>query len=188
MRRRLALPNRMILYLGTIEPRKGIDTLLAAWAALAASLPGVHLVVAGKPGWGTDQLHTQVRHLGLQDRVHWTGYVADADLPALYSAAEVFAFPSRYEGFGLPPLEAMACGTPVVSSSAASLPEVVGDAGLLVPPDDAPALAEALRHVLTEPGLHAELRARGLYRAGEFTWQRTASLTRTVYEAVVSSQ
>ncbi len=188
VRTRFELPDRIALYVGTIEPRKGIDTLLAAWATLAASRPGVSLVIAGKPGWYTDRLHVRVRQLGLEKHVHWTGYVPAAVLPALYSAAEVFVFPSRYEGFGLPPLEAMACGTPVVSSSAAALPEVVGDAGLLVPPDDVPALAGALQRVLAEPALRAELRARGLRHASAFTWQRTAAQTRAVYEAVVRCQ
>ena len=185
VRRRLSLPARIALYVGTIEPRKGLDTLLSAWVSIAQSLPDVHLAIAGKPGWYVERLHAQVEELGLAQRVHWTGYVSDADLPALYSAAEVFAFPSRYEGFGLTPLEAMACGAPVVSSNAAALPEVVGQAGLLVPPDDVPALAAMLHLALSQPALQAELRGRGLRRAREFTWQRTAMLTRQVYQAAL---
>lgn len=185
VRQRRDLPRRFALYVGTIEPRKGLDTLLSAWAPVAQSLPDIHLVIAGKPGWYVERLHTQVDKLGLARRVHWTGYVPDADLPALYGAAEVFVFPSRYEGFGLTPLEAMACGVPVVSSNAAALPEVIGEAGLLVPPDDVPALAAMLQLALTQPALRAELRARGLGRAREFTWQRTALLTRQVYDAAL---
>nr|MBA3948001.1 glycosyltransferase family 4 protein [Herpetosiphonaceae bacterium] len=186
LRARLHLAERMILYVGTIEPRKGIDTLLDAWALLAAELPDTQLVIAGKLGWYTERLHLQIEQLGLAGRVLWTGYVADEDLPALYSAADVFVFPSRYEGFGLPPLEAMACGTPVVVSNAAALPEVVGAAGLLHPPNDAIALARLLRLVLNQPALHAELRARGLRQARSFSWWRTAQQTAAVYRAALA--
>ncbi len=186
LRARLQLPERMVLYVGTVEPRKGLDTLLDAWALLAAELPETQLVIAGKLGWYTDRLHDQLRRLGLTERVHWTGYVADEDLPALYGAADVFVFPSRYEGFGLPPLEAMACGTPVVASNAAALPEVVGTAGLLHAPDDAVALARLLWLVLSQPALHTELRARGLRQAHGFSWQRTARQTLAVYHAALA--
>ena len=187
LRGRLGLPGRFLLYVGTLEPRKGIDTLLSAWARIASRLPDVDLVIAGKPGWHTDRLHLQARDLGVEPRVRWTGYVDHGDLPALYSAAEALVFPSRYEGFGLPPLEAMACGTPVITSNSSSLPEVVGDAGLLLPPDDVSALAHAIYLVMTQPALRAELRERGLRRARDFTWERTAARTRAVYESVLRS-
>jgi glycosyltransferase involved in cell wall biosynthesis len=185
VRSNLKLPERFILYVGTIEPRKGIDTLLSAWSEIAAIMPDVQLVIAGKPGWYVERLYTLVRDCGLEQRVHWTGYVQDVDLPALYSAAEVFVFPSRYEGFGLPPLEAMACGVPVIASCASSIPEAVHDAGLLVPPDDVAALAAMLHLALTQTELQAELRARGFRRAAEFSWERTAKLTHEVYERVM---
>ena len=181
VRERYELPVAFILYVGTLEPRKGLDTLVDAYAALADTLPH-DLVIAGKRGWYTEALFTQVRHLGLEHRVRFTDYVADADLPALYSRATAFAFPSRYEGFGLPPLEAMACGTPVVSSDAASLPEAVGDAGLLVPPDDPIALAVALRRLLEHADLRARLSAAGLVQAQRFTWEETARKTLAVYQ------
>ena len=181
VRGRYALPETFILYVGTLEPRKGLDTLVDAYATLADALSH-DLVIAGKRGWYTQSLFAQVRRLGLERRVHFTNYVADADLPALYSLAAIFAFPSRYEGFGLPPLEAMACGTPVVSSNAASLPEAVGDAGLLVPPDDPVALAAALRRVLEDADLRARLHAAGLAQAQRFTWEETARQTLTVYQ------
>ncbi|MCL6430951.1 MAG: glycosyltransferase family 4 protein [Anaerolineae bacterium] len=183
VRERYGLPERVILYLGTLEPRKGLDTLIAAFARLAGDLPH-HLVIAGKRGWYTEPLFRQVRALGLERRVHFPGYVAAGDQAALYSLADLFASPSRYEGFGLPVLEAMACGTPVVCSQAASLPEVAGDAAVLVPPGDVEALAAGLRGVLQDSALRQGLRERGLERAHRFTWEETARRTLAVYEQV----
>ncbi len=184
VRQRYGLPEAFILYIGTLEPRKGLDTLLAAFVQAASTLAH-DLVVVGKKGWYTEHLFNQVRVFGLEKRVHFTGYVADEDLPALYAAASLFAFPSRYEGFGLPPLEAMACGTPVVSSNAASLPEVVGQAGLSVPPDDAAALANAIWQVLCSPELSARLRQSGRQQAQGFTWDETARQTLAVYNQLL---
>ncbi len=181
VRQEYGLPPAIILYVGTIEPRKGLDTLIAAYAASAAEIPH-DLVITGKKGWYTEPLFRQVEALGLGQRVRFTDYVADEDLPGLYNLADLFVYPSRYEGFGLPPLEAMACGVPVVSSNAASLPEVVGNAALLVPPDDAEALAAAIRRVLDDEALQAEMRARGLERAKRFTWEETARRTAEIYE------
>ena len=183
VRDRYDLPASIILYVGTLEPRKGLDTLVNAFAALAGDFPHA-LVIAGKKGWYTQPLFRQVEDLGLRYRIRFTDYVADEDLPVLYNLADLFVFPSRYEGFGLPPLEAMACGVPVVSSNAASLPEVVGDAGILVPPDNAGALAAAMRQVLTSEGQRAELGARGLAQAARFTWEETARQTVRVYEGL----
>jgi glycosyltransferase involved in cell wall biosynthesis len=126
-----------------------------------------------------------VQALGIGDKILLTGPLADGDLAALYSGAKLFLFPSLCEGFGLPPLEAMACGTPVVCSNATSLPEVVGDAALTVDPHDVEALAEAIGRVLSEPKLAAELRTRSLERAQQFTWQRTARETMGVYNQVL---
>src|SRR6185437_16647875 len=117
--------------------------------------------------------------------VHFTGYVPEADLPALYSGAEAFVFPSLYEGFGMPPIEAMACGTPVIASNVSSLPEVVGDAALLVDPLDVDAIAEAIHRVLTDHDLADDLRNRGLARAKQFTWERAARETLTAYDQVL---
>jgi glycosyltransferase involved in cell wall biosynthesis len=146
----------------------------------------VSLVIAGKAQWRESEVYGAVQQAGLEGRVVFPGYVDDADLPALYSAATVFVYPSLYEGFGLPPLEAMACGTPVISSDAASLPEVVGDAALLVDPTDSTALAQALRAVLTQPSLQADLRGRGLDQAALFSWERCAAQTLAVYRQVCS--
>ena len=184
VRRRLNLPPTFILFVGNIEPRKGLDTLVDAFSRLVADKP-VHLVIAGAAGWYAGRLGDQIRALGLQGRVHAIGYVADEDLPAVFSAATLFAYPSRYEGFGLPPLEAMACGVPVVCSNAASLPEVVGDAAITVPPDDVAALGEALRRVLDDEELRCLMRERGLRRASTFTWQETARRTLAVYGSLL---
>lgn len=183
LRKKYALPSDIILYLGTLEPRKGLDTLVAAYAALADRVPHA-LVIAGKRGWYTEPLFRQVRELGLEARVHFTDYIPDADMSGLLNLAQVFVFPSRYEGFGLPPLEAMACGTPVIASNASSLPEVVGDAGLQVPPDDVAALARAIQRLIADADLRARLRAAGLARAATFTWEETARRTVEVYEEV----
>jgi glycosyltransferase involved in cell wall biosynthesis len=184
LRHKYVLPARIVLYVGTLEPRKGLDTLVAAFAILATDLPH-DLVIAGKRGWYTEGLFRQVTQLGLESRVHFTDYVPDEDLPGLLNLADLFVFPSRYEGFGLPPLEAMACGVPVVTTTAASLPEVVGNAALLVPPGDAEALTAALRRGLTDAGLRADLRGRGMERARCFTWEATARRTLQVYEELL---
>jgi glycosyltransferase involved in cell wall biosynthesis len=185
LRERLGLPERFILYLGTIEPRKNLLTLLEAYRALVAAGETADLVIAGRRGWLFAPVFARVRELGLEQRVHFTGWIAEEDLPLLLAAARVFAFPSEYEGFGLPPLEAMAVGTPVVAANAAALPEVVGDAGLLVPPRDVAALVAALQRVLSDAELARTLRARGLARARRFSWEKAALETLAVYRAVV---
>jgi glycosyltransferase involved in cell wall biosynthesis len=186
VRAKYHLPERFILFVGTIEPRKNLVTLLEAFAALRSGgrHPGLGLVIAGGKGWLYGEFFERLRTLGLEKTVILTGYVPEADLPALLNSAEVFAFPSSFEGFGLPPLEAMACGVPVVCSNATSLPEVVGEAGLLVPPDDAASWTEALGRLLDDAELRGELRARGLARARLYTWEAAAQKTLAVYEAV----
>lgn len=174
-----------LLYVGGINARKNIAGLFEAYARVRDQHPGVSLVVAGKRQWQTGEIDTTLRRFNLENDVVFTGYVADGDLPALYSAAEAFVFPSLYEGFGLPPLEAMACGTPVITSNTSSLPEVVGDAAITVDPYDVDALAAAITRVLSDAELRAELRARGLARAAQFTWERAARETLDVYRAVL---
>jgi glycosyltransferase involved in cell wall biosynthesis len=188
VRARYRLPQRFILYVGTIEPRKNLVTLLEAYAALrAAGLhPDVGLVIAGGTGWLVGSFFDRLRTLGLNEIVTLTGFVPDKDLPALYNCAEIFAFPSVFEGFGLPPLEAMACGVPVLSSQASSLPEVVGQAGLLLPPLDAGAWRAALDQVLADPALRADLRQRGLAQAAQFTWDAAARQMLDVYQGLLS--
>ena len=171
-----------ILYTGTLEPRKNVPALIRAYARLRNEAKITHrLVLAGKKGWLYDEIMESVRTLGLERDVMFTGYVADEDMPYLYNGADLFVYPSFYEGFGLPPLEAMACGCPVVTSNTSSLPEVVGDAGLMVDPHRPEELAEAMGRVLDDSGLRSELRERGLRRAAEFSWQRCAAETLAVY-------
>lgn len=189
LRQRYGLPPRFILYLGTLEPRKNIETLVRAYATLGRQDPAApQLVIAGGAGWRYQAVFELVEGLGLKDQVRFPGFVPQTELPTWYSAAEIFVYPSRYEGFGLPPLEAMACGTPVITSTASSLPEVVGDAGMQVEATDVDALAEAVRQALADANLRADLRARGLARAATFTWQRTARATAAVYDAVLAGR
>ncbi len=189
VRERYRLPGRYVLYLGTIEPRKNLVTLLEAYRALLAREKDMpDLVIAGRKGWLYQPVFDRVRELGLAPRVRFTDWIASDDAPALLSAADVFVFPSLYEGFGLPPLEAMACGTPVICSNASSLPEVVGEAGVLFDPQDPGALAGALARVLADESLRAELRERGLAQAARFSWERAARETLAVYRQAAASR
>jgi len=182
---RYRLQPPYILFVGAIEPRKNLAMLLRAFAALCQEPDFRHqLVIAGGKGWLYDEVFRTAERLNLGDRLRFAGFVADEDLPALYSAADLFAHPAHFEGFGLPPLEAMACGTPVVASDATSLPEVVGEGGLLLPPRDERAWAEALRRVATDRALHDRLAAQGLQQAARFSWAETARRTVEVYRAV----
>lgn len=188
VRSRYSLPGRFILGLGTLQPRKNFVGLIDAFVRLlAAGDPGLadlHLVIVGGPGWMYDQIAARVIATGLEGRVHLPGFVDDADLPAVYSLASAFAFPSWYEGFGLPLLEAMACGTPVVAADNSSLPEVVGNAGLLVSTGDTDALAGALARLLTDEALRARLVAAGREQAQRFTWERVARQLWETYRSV----
>jgi glycosyltransferase involved in cell wall biosynthesis len=188
-RDRYGLAGPYFLYVGTLQPRKNLVRLVEAFAKMLEEsdqvLPsGLHLVLAGQKGWLADDLLGQVRKLGLGNRVVLTGYVPDSDLPALLSGALAFVFPSLYEGFGLPVLEAMACGTPVVCSNTSSLPEVARNAALLVEPQDTTALAEALARIAGEEELRTTLTERGLARVQDFSWQRSAEQVLGVLENV----
>ncbi len=178
-RRQRGLPPRYLLYLGNLEPRKNLSRLVQAYARIRGC--GAALVLAGARGWGYAELFQLVETLGLSRQVLFPGFVPREELPLWYNGAEALVYPSLYEGFGLPPLEAMACGTPVLTSTASSLPEVVGEAGLLVPPDDVPGLAEAMQRLLREEELRADLRQRGLQQARRFTWEQTAQETANLY-------
>ena len=160
-----------LLTVSTIEPRKNLSRLFQAWRLMDFKYPGINLVVAGS--W---RRHVQNTGLlkELPDGVHLIGYVEDTDLPALYSGALAFVYPSVYEGFGLPPLEAMACGTPVITSKATSIPEVVGDAGLLFDPYNVEEIAQTMDRIIRDENLRQELRLKGLERAEQFSWDNTA--------------
>jgi glycosyltransferase involved in cell wall biosynthesis len=176
------LPEEFILHVGTLQPRKNLVRLIRAYRQMQTDAP---LALVGGRGWQYEAILTEIEKLGLTDKVIMPGYVPADELPLWYNAASVLAYPSLYEGFGLPVVEAMACGTPVVTSSVSSMPEAAGgDAGaaLLVPPYETEALAEALSRVLTDGALRDELRTRGLRQSAGFSWQRTAAATVTAYQ------
>jgi glycosyltransferase involved in cell wall biosynthesis len=177
-----------ILSVGSIQPRKNLTRLVAAYARLRreraeGKLP--RLVIVGKQAWLYDETLRAIEEQGIGDLTVLTGYVPDADLPALYSGAVCFVYPSYFEGFGLPPLEAMQCGAPVIAGNRTSLPEVVGEAGLLVDPFDEAAIAAAIARLIDDSDLRAELRVKGLERARMFDWHETARRTLSVYRQIV---
>lgn len=180
VREKYHLPSQFILSVGTVQPRKNYAALISALARLPHA--DIHLVIVGGRGWLYQDIFARVDELGLQERVHFVGFAADADLPAIYNLAQVFALPTLYEGFGLPPLEAMACGVPVLTSDNSSLPEVVGDAGLMVDAGDMDALTDALTRLLDDADLRRTLIERGLARARRFTWQDTARQVLQAYQ------
>lgn len=175
IRQRYGLDRPFIFSVGTLEPRKNYGRLIQAYAAVRARERLPHqLVIAGGQGWLYQSIFDTVRQLDLQENVRFLGYVDEADLPALYSLADAFAFPSRYEGFGIPVIEAMACGTPVITANNSSLPEAAGDAALLVAAEDVDGLAQAIGQVLTDDVLRSTLRQRGFSQAARFTWADAA--------------
>ena len=179
-RSRHSLPQRFWLFLGTLEPRKNLPMLLRAYAQ-APSKERLPLLLAGGKGWMAEEVFKAIEELDLSDSVKHFGFVPAADLPLWYNCAEAFIYPSVYEGFGLPVLEAMACGTPVITSDVSSLPEVVGESGLRLPPADESRWSEALRTCLQDEDWLAAARSRGLERAKRFSWARTAELTLDSY-------
>jgi len=185
VRRRYGLPERFVLFVGTLEPRKNIARLIDAYATLPERLQrDAGLVMAGGKGWLSDTMRDEVARRGMGDRVRFIGYVRPEDMASLYSLATTFAYPSLYEGFGLPVLEAMVCGTPVLTSNVSSLPEVAGDAALLVSPTDVGEIADGLAQMLEDAALAAKLSARGLEWTTRFSWDRCARETLAVYESL----
>jgi glycosyltransferase involved in cell wall biosynthesis len=183
------LPESFLLYLGTLEPRKNIDGLLRAyalWREQAGHAPP--LVIAGGKGWYYAQIFELVEALALTGQVIFPGYVSQAELPLWYNAATAFVYPSHFEGFGLPVLEAMACGTPVITSTASSLPEVAGPNGAacLINPADTAALAQAMAAVMSQPDLRRDMAQQGRARAGLFRWEKTARQTVNVYQKALT--
>jgi len=187
VRQRYNLPEQFILYVGIVEPRKNLSLLINSYKTLVSEGTHPPLVIVGRFGWMYNELLDQIDTLGLKNQIHFTGYVPQADLPIVYNLAEVFVYPSIYEGFGLPPLEAMACGTPVITTAVSSMPEHVGDAGVLVPAEDETALSRAIQKVLTDQTLREQLRSKGPKQAAKFTWERTAQETLRVYRKVLQA-
>ena len=183
-RQRAGLPQRYVLCVGTLEPRKNHIRLVEAFAGLHSR--NTKLVLAGGKGWLYEELFAKVEALGVADDVIFAGYVPNEDLPLWYNAAVAFAYPSLYEGFGMPVLEAQACGTPVMTSTASSLPEAAGDGALMVDASDVTAITAALGCILSDEPLRDDLRARGLVHAGQFTWAQTARETARVYRHTIA--
>jgi glycosyltransferase involved in cell wall biosynthesis len=179
------LPARFWLFLGTLEPRKNLTTLLDAYATLPKKerLP---LVLAGGKGWDYEAIFERVAQHGLADSVHFPGFITAEDLPLWYNSAELLVYPSIYEGFGLPVLEAMACGTPAIVSDVSSLPEAAGDVGICVPPHDVQAWANALRSAYQDADWRQQASEAGVHHAARFTWQQTAQQTVRCYRRVLA--
>jgi glycosyltransferase involved in cell wall biosynthesis len=181
--KRYGLSAPYILYVGKLEARKNICRLLRAFhRARSATKADVRLVLVGRRFWDLEQMDATISELGLQPHVTELGYVAGEDLPALYSAAELFVFPSLWEGFGFPVLEAMKCGTPVITSNVSCLPEIAGGAALLVDPLSIDQIAESIASTMNDPAQRKSLAHRGLTQAAKFTWEETARKTLAAYE------
>ena len=179
------LPPRYVLYVGTLEPRKNVDVLIRAFGDTARKERLPHsLVVVGGRGWMTQAIETAIAEAGIGERLLMPGYVAREELPMWYSCADLLVYPSSYEGFGYPALEAMAAGVPVIAANTSSLPEVVGDAGVLVAPRAQAQLAAAMARVLTDSALAADLRGRGLEQAARFSWSDSVDVCLDVYRAL----
>jgi glycosyltransferase involved in cell wall biosynthesis len=187
MRTRYHLPVEYLLYVGTIEPRKNLTRLLRVWEPLYQAKEVPPLVIVGKRGWLSGDFFTRLENSPARDGVLLTGYIQDCDLPTIYGGATALVFPSLCEGFGLPPLEAMACGAPVVCSNTSSLPEVVGEAALTFDPTDDAAIEQALRRIVKDKELQAELHELGVQRAAGFSWGRAAQETVGVYRKLLGS-
>ncbi|MCJ7738624.1 MAG: glycosyltransferase family 4 protein [Anaerolineae bacterium] len=185
-RRRGGLPERFILSVGTLEPRKNLVNLVQAFARIRDG--DTVLVIAGGKGWFYEDVFAAVERLGLDDKVVFAGYIPQEELPLLYNAAEVFAYPSIYEGFGLPVVEAQSCGTPVICSNSSSLPEAAGDAAVMVDTRSVEALADGLSQLITDATLRRQLRQHGVKHASQFNWRRTAAQTSQVYRTALSER
>lgn len=173
-----------LLHVGTINPRKNLEFLIKVFAKVRTKFPNLQLVISGKKGWYYEGLFNLVEKLGLKNKVLFTDYISDSELPYLYAGAKIFVFPSLYEGFGLPPLEAIQSGTPVISSNTSSMPEVVGKAGILLPPNDERLWVEKITQLLQNRNLQQELIAKGKKQAAKFSWEKTAQQTVEIYEKI----
>jgi glycosyltransferase involved in cell wall biosynthesis len=185
-RRQKRLPERFLLHVGTLQPRKNIPQHNDAFADLGNT--DTALVLVGGKGWMYDEIFARVQALGLEKRVRFTGYVPDGELPLWYNAASALVFPSYYEGFGMPVLEAMACGTPVIAAHTSAIPEAAGDAALLFDPQDKEALRERIEAVLDDTSRAAKMRQKGLTQAARYSWPRAAREMLDVYQSALSDK
>ena len=187
--KKLGLDGDYFLYLGTLEPRKNIPRLIEAYALLQKKLGKVPLLVlAGRKGWLYESIFERVKELGLEKDVIFAGYVSNEDTPPLMAGAKAFVFPSLYEGFGMPPLEAMACGTPVIVANTASLPEVVGDSGLYVDPFDIESMVEAMERIVLDAELCKRLSLSGIEHASQFTWDNSGKILASVCRTMAGKE
>ncbi|MBT5016294.1 glycosyltransferase family 4 protein, partial [Candidatus Peregrinibacteria bacterium] len=182
-KKKFDLPEKFILGVGTLSPRKNFTRLIQAFAQIAPEHPDTHLVIVGNKGWDFDDILKGAS----RKKVHLIGYVESFELISLYNLAQVFVFPSLYEGFGIPPLEAMSCGCPVVTSNISSLPEVVGDSALLIDPYSTEEIAGAIGTLLSNKDLHADLGRKGLRQATKFSWEKSAKVLLEVFESLKTS-
>ncbi|MGQ9881101.1 MAG: glycosyltransferase family 4 protein [Armatimonadota bacterium] len=182
VRERYRLPKEFLLFVGTLEPRKNLSRLLEAYvlASRRVSLPP--LVLVGAPGWRSERILALARQQGVEGQLHFAGYISRENLPGVYAAAQALLYPSLYEGFGLPPLEAMGCGTPVLASNVSAVPEVIGDAGVLINPYDVQEMAEGILRIAQDETLRQRMVERGLERAQRFRWDEAAHQTLSVIE------
>ncbi len=183
VKKRFNLHHPFVLYVGTVEPRKNLTRVMEAWARLRRTLKAPHqLVITGFQAWAYAQVRDLIGRLGISRDVVFTGYVRDEELPLLYNASDLFVFPSLYEGFGMPVLEAMACGVPVLTAGTSSIPEVAGDAAVMIDPADVDAMAGAMREILEDGARRQRLAQAGLAQAARFSWEKTARETLEIYE------
>ena len=186
LRRKYNLPQQFILYVGTLEPRKNLRRLVRSLKVIRRKGFRQPLVLVGAAGWKLHELHAEIERLELKDAIRFTGYVPTKDLPGLFSLATLFVFPSLYEGFGLPPVEAMACGTPVLTSNCTSLAEICGGGAYLVDPTDDQAIAAGMMELLADEEMRRDLGKRGRFHARQFSWARAARKTTAIYKQVLN--
>lgn len=184
VKKKYKISGKYLIHIGTLNPRKNLSFLIKVFSQVIKQFPDYQLVITGKKGWYYQGLFDSVKELGLESKVIFTGYIEDKEKPLLYKGATIFVFPSLYEGFGLPPLEAMASGCPVISSNTSSLPEILGSAGILLSPSDELAWVRSIKSVLSDKKIQNNLSKQGILQAKKFSWEKTARETLEVYEEV----
>jgi len=188
IKRKYNTGDKFILHIGTLNPRKNLLFLVEVFAEIVKKIKNYNLVIVGKEGWYYEKLYEKVRALGIEKKVRFCGYIDEADKTYLYNAASLFVFPSLYEGFGFPPLEAMSCSIPVVSSNTSSMPEVIGDAGILLSPTDKYAWIKAIENILSNEKLRLKMSKLSLARSKLFSWEKCARETIKIYQNVYNEK